>query len=56
MTKARRIVLMLWDGGGVVPPEMELAGELIKLGHDVCVLGDPTIEAEARAAGCSFRP
>lgn len=56
MTKARRIVLMLWDGGGVVPPEMELAGELIKAGHDVCVLGDPTIEAEACAAGCSFRP
>lgn len=56
MKKARRIVLMLWDGGGVVPPEMELAGELTKLGHDVCVLGDPTIEEEARAAGCSFRP
>jgi MGT family glycosyltransferase len=33
-----------------------VAAELIGRGHDVCVLADPTVEASARAAGCTFTP
>lgn len=54
--KVRRIVLALWDGGGVVPPIMEVARRLVARGHVVRVIADPTIEAEALAAGCEFGP
>jgi len=46
----------MWEGGGTVPPEIGLARKLIARGHAVDVLGDPTIEAEARQAGCGFLP
>ncbi len=45
-----------WDGGGTVPPELSVARALVDRGHRVSVLADPTIEAEARAAGAGFRP
>ena len=51
-----RYLLITWEGGGVIPPELGLARRLIRRGHEVHVLADPTIEAEARAAGCSFTP
>lgn len=51
-----RYLLMTWDGGGNVPPELGLARRLVARGHQVRVLGDPTLEAEARAAGCAFTP
>ena len=47
-------VLAMWEGGGNVPPELGFARRLIERGHRVHVLGDPTIEPEARAAGCGF--
>lgn len=50
----RRFLLCMWEGGGTVPPELGLARELIARGHEVHVLADPTIEAEALAAGCLF--
>lgn len=56
MTGSRNYLFTLWEGGGTVPPEIELARRLIARGHRVTVLGDPTIEAEALAAGCSFAP
>ena len=49
-------LLAMWEGGGTVPPELGLARRLIERGHVVHVIADPTIEAEALAAGCSFRP
>lgn len=51
-----RYLFTIWDGGGNVPPELTLAKKLGKRGHSVRVLGDPTIEPEARAAGCAFSP
>jgi MGT family glycosyltransferase len=51
-----KFLLALWDGGGMVPPELGLAHRLIARGHKVIVLGDPTIEDEALAAGCTFTP
>jgi MGT family glycosyltransferase len=53
---SKRYLLITWDGGGVVPPELGLARRLIERGHRVHVLADPTLEAEAGAAGCSFTP
>ncbi len=49
-----RFLLAVIDGGGTLPPAMGLAGELVRRGHSVEVLGDPTAEKSARAAGCGF--
>src|SRR5204863_7955622 len=38
------------------PPELCLARKLIARGHEVRLLGDPTIEKDARAVGCAFSP
>ena len=46
----------LWDGGGTVPVEMGVVRRLVAAGHTVTVLGDPTLEAGATAAGAAFRP
>jgi MGT family glycosyltransferase len=39
-----------------VPPALSLGAELVRRGHYVRVLGDPTIETSARSAGCAFSP
>ncbi len=44
------------DGGGTVPPALGLAHRLVGRGHQVRVLADPTVAADAEAAGCSFTP
>lgn len=49
-----RFLLAAIDGGGTLPPGLGLAGELVRRGHTVEVLGDPTAEKSARAAGCGF--
>jgi MGT family glycosyltransferase len=49
-------LLVTWDGGGNIPPELCLARKLIARGHRVRVLGDPTLEDEARAVGAAFSP
>jgi MGT family glycosyltransferase len=52
----RRFLLAMWEGGGNVPPELGVARRLVARGHSVHVLGDPTIERGAEAAGCTFSP
>ena len=47
-------LLTTWQGGGNVPPELGLARRLIEAGHRVHVLSEPSVEPDARAAGCSF--
>jgi UDP:flavonoid glycosyltransferase YjiC (YdhE family) len=51
-----RFLLAVIDGGGTVPPAIGLAAELVRRGHEVHVLADPTIEASANSAGCAFTP
>jgi MGT family glycosyltransferase len=51
-----RVLLANIDAGGTLPPARGLATELVKRGHQVRVLADPTIEASARSAGCDFTP
>ncbi len=50
----RRFLFTLWEGGGNVPPQVELARRLVQRGHRVRVMSDQCNEAEVRAAGCSF--
>ena len=52
----RRFLLAVVDGGGTVPPALGVAAELVRRGHQVRVLADPTVEAAARAARCAFSP
>lgn len=42
------------DAGGTLPPMMGVAAELVRRGHEVLVLADPTAEDVARAAGCRY--
>jgi MGT family glycosyltransferase len=51
-----RFLLAVIDAGGAVLPALSLATELVQRGHQVRVLADPTIEASARSAGCTFAP
>ena len=51
-----RFLLAVIDAGGTVPPALSLAAELVRRGHNVRVLADPTIETSARSAGCAFSP
>lgn len=49
-----RILLATIDAGGTVPPMLGVAAELVRRGHSVRFLADPTVESSARAAGCEF--
>jgi UDP:flavonoid glycosyltransferase YjiC (YdhE family) len=53
---AGRFLLATIDGGGTLPPEMGLTAELIRRGHSVHVLADPTVRDSALVAGCGFTP
>jgi UDP:flavonoid glycosyltransferase YjiC (YdhE family) len=44
------------DSGGTVLPAVSLAAELVRRGHHVRVLADPTVETSAKKAGCDFSP
>jgi hypothetical protein len=54
MNDAKRFLLVSWDGGGNLGPELSIARRLIARGHTVRLLGDPTLAGEARASGCAF--
>ena len=49
-----RFLMAIIDAGGTVPPALGIAADLVRRGHRVRVLADPTIEASARSAGCAF--
>lgn len=49
-------LMTTWQGGGNLPPHLGLARRLVEAGHRVRVLSEPTVEADARAVGCSFTP
>ena len=46
-TGSGRFLMALIDGGGTVPPALGLAAELVRRGHRVRVLADPTVEQSA---------
>ncbi len=49
-----RFLLLLWDGGGNVPPQLGIARRLMNRGHDVRVLTEPSLEREVTAVGARF--
>ncbi len=51
-----RFLVAIIDGGGTVPPALGLARSLVGRGHQVQVLADPTVAADAETAGCAFSP
>ncbi len=52
----RRFLFVLWEGGGNVAPQLELARGLVERGHDVRVLTEDCLAADVAAAGCRFEP
>ncbi len=56
MSQARRFLLAMWEGGGTVPPELGVANRLAAAGHEVHVLGDPTLRDRAESSGHGFTP
>jgi MGT family glycosyltransferase len=58
-TRPLRFLMTTWDGGGNSPPEFGVARRLAERGHQVHILGDPTLLQDAGAAvdaGCTFAP
>lgn len=53
---SHRFLMTTWDGGGTSPPELGVAKRLVGRGHQVHVLGDPTLDRDVEAAGCTFTP
>jgi MGT family glycosyltransferase len=51
-----RFLLATWDGGGVITAELALVEALLDRGHEVLVVADDTVEAEALATGADFVP
>jgi hypothetical protein len=51
---SQRFLLVVWDGGGTIPPLMGVARRLCRRGHHVTVMSDSVVEPEARAAGADF--
>jgi UDP:flavonoid glycosyltransferase YjiC (YdhE family) len=44
-----RFLFANWQGGGNVPPALALAKRLARRGHDVRLLGPPSLAAKAAA-------
>src|SRR5215469_14594048 len=49
-----RILIVTWDGGGNVTPMLGIAGELLRRGHQVKVLGHPQQPELMVSAGLKF--
>jgi UDP:flavonoid glycosyltransferase YjiC (YdhE family) len=49
-----RVLIVTWDGGGNVPPALNLGGRLASRGHEVRILGWSSTRASALRAGLEF--
>ncbi|HEY2159918.1 MAG TPA: glycosyltransferase [Solirubrobacteraceae bacterium] len=52
----RRFLFVLWEGGGNVPMQLELARRLATRGNEVRVLTEDSLAEDVREAGCRFEP
>jgi UDP:flavonoid glycosyltransferase YjiC (YdhE family) len=50
------VLLALHDAGGTVPPMQAIAAELVRRGHEVGVLGQPSVRDRMEAVGATFHP
>ncbi len=46
-----RYLMCVWDGGGCVPPVLDVASALVGAGHDVRVMADAVLKPDVAAAG-----
>ena len=51
-----RVLITTWDGGGNVPPALNLGVRLSRRGHEVLVVGWEAMAGRVAAAGLAFRP
>src|SRR6201995_3063293 len=54
MISAGRILIASWDGGGNVPPALNLGARLVRRGHQVRLLGWESMASRAAASGLEF--
>ena len=54
MTGVGRFLIVSWDGGGNVPPALNLGARLVHLGHRVRLLGWESMKSRAAIAGIEF--
>lgn len=50
------VILATWDGAGNTPPMLSVARALAERGHEVRVMGDPSLSEDVAAAGVRFVP
>jgi UDP:flavonoid glycosyltransferase YjiC (YdhE family) len=51
---ASTVLFVLHDAGGTVPPVLALAAAFVDRGHEVVILGQPSVRERAEVAGCRF--
>lgn len=56
VVQRRRFLMVLWDGGGNVPPQLVIARHLVVRGHDVRILAPRVLAARIIATGAQFVP
>lgn len=49
-----RVLLVVWDGGGNVPPQLLIARWLVERGHEVNVLGHRSLRDRVERTGATF--
>jgi UDP:flavonoid glycosyltransferase YjiC (YdhE family) len=54
MTRRAKFLIVSWDGGGNVPPAINLGARLVAQGHQVRLIGWATMAERAAAAGVEF--
>jgi len=54
MTRVGRFLIISWDGGGNVPPALNLGARLVHLGHRVRLLGWESMKSRAAIVGLEF--
>jgi UDP:flavonoid glycosyltransferase YjiC (YdhE family) len=48
--------MVLWSGGGAVPPQLAIAKRLVRAGHKVSILAPRSLIQTVRASGANFEP
>ena len=56
MAESRRFLVVLWNGGGNVPPALALIRRLLARGHHVRVLGPRSLAQRMAPVGAEFEP
>lgn len=51
-----RYLMVLWSGGGAVPPQLAVAKRLVRAGHAVSVLAPRSLAERVSSSGASFEP